>query len=137
MKVYPPGRLPIWVKARLAVEVSRTYRWAKGLIATENLPDALAEIRATTTEGEPVPLHEGLRLGRAVAKTLTKLPADNRCLMQSVVLTAMLARRATPVILVIGVQQPGETFGAHAWVEIDGKPLLPTGGDQFARLVEL
>ena len=84
-----------------------------------------------------MPLYEGLRLGRAVAKTLTKLPADSRCLMQSVVLTAMLERRATPVTLVIGVQQPGETFGAHAWVELDGTALLPTGGDQFARLVEL
>ena len=40
----------------------------------------------------------GRRLGHAVARTLRVLPADSRCLMQSLVLTRLLARRgiATP-----------------------------------------
>ena len=61
---------------------------------------------------------------------------DSRCLMQSVVLVAMLARRGAEASLVIGVR-PGVDFGAHAWVELAGRALLPTFGDDFARLVEL
>jgi hypothetical protein len=56
--------------------------------------------------------------------------------MQSLTLSALLARRGYSSMLVIGVRA-GEAFGAHAWVELDGRPLLPPGGDTFQRLVEL
>jgi hypothetical protein len=56
--------------------------------------------------------------------------------MQSLTLSALLARRGYASKLVIGVQA-GEAFGAHAWVELDGRPLLPPGGEAFQRLVEL
>jgi hypothetical protein len=85
---------------------------------------------------EPVSFPDALRLGRAVVRTLAVLPADSRCLMRSLVLTGMLARRGSPGALVIGVK-PGEVFGAHAWVELDGRPLLSAGNGEFARLVEL
>jgi hypothetical protein len=55
--------------------------------------------------------------------------------MQAMVLTSLLARRGIDNSLVIGVR-PGDHFGAHAWVEVDGKPVLPRG-DEFPRLVEL
>jgi hypothetical protein len=134
----PQSQLSIPAKTRLAWEVTRTYRRTRRLVDRDNLPGVLAQIRGEEAEGAaaPVSLQEGFRLGRAVAKTLTRLPADSRCLMQSLVLTAMLARRGTPSVLVIGVQ-PGESLGAHAWVELGGVPLLPTGDDQFARLTEL
>jgi hypothetical protein len=37
---------------------------------------------------------------------------------------------------VIGVS-PGQTFGAHAWVERDDVALLPSHGREFERLAEL
>ena len=76
------------------------------------------------------------RLARAVRRTLRTLPADSRCLMQSLVLTRLLARRGRSASLVIGVS-PAGTFTAHAWVEREGVPLLPTHEDEFSRLAEL
>src|SRR5262245_32317143 len=117
-------------KARLAAEVVRTYRQASTLLEGDDVTDALARARAVAPlgGGEHVAYEEGLHLGRAVYRTLRALPrVDSRCLMQSVVLVTMLARRSTPSLLVIAVR-PGDEFGAHAWVELDGRPLLPTFG---------
>ena len=54
--------------------------------------------------------------------------------MRSLVLLRMLARRGVVCRLVIGVR-PGETLEAHAWIEHDGHPLLPTLG--YERLTVL
>jgi hypothetical protein len=56
--------------------------------------------------------------------------------MTSLVLVELLARRGTSSSLVIGVS-PGSSFGAHAWVELEGRPLLPPHGESFQRLAEL
>jgi hypothetical protein len=126
-----PGRVS------LALEVVRTYVVARRLQGVEDLPSTLASLREQPADAGTVDYHEGLRLARAVTRTLRMLPgADSRCLMQSLVLLTMLARRGQPAALVIGVR-PGEDFGAHAWIELRGRPLLPTFGDDFARLVEL
>ncbi len=69
-------------------------------------------------------------------RTLSALPADSRCLMSSLVLTRMLARRGIDSNLVIAVE-PGERFGAHAWVEYDGAALLHPGDGAFEQLVTL
>jgi hypothetical protein len=69
--------------------------------------------------------------------TLDRLPADARCLAQSLVLTRLLAARGIASTFVIGIAEPGEAFGAHAWVERDGVALLPVGGSAERRLVEL
>jgi hypothetical protein len=75
-------------------------------------------------------------LGRAVYRTLRVLPTDSRCLVQSLVLSRMLAARGIPSTLIIGAHlQPD--FKAHAWVEHDGRPVLPPRGFQESRLVEL
>jgi hypothetical protein len=79
---------------------------------------------------------EAVRLGWAVTRTLSTLPLDDRCLAQSLVLTGLLARRQTPNALVIGAH-PGAEFGAHAWIEVDGVPVLATDDAKFPRLVEL
>lgn len=76
------------------------------------------------------------RLAWAVERLLGSLPADSRCLVQSLVLLGLLSHRAVPAVVVIGVR-PGSDFAAHAWVELDGCPVLATGGTDFARLVEL
>ena len=71
-----------------------------------------------------------------VSSVLRLLPTDSRCLVRSLVLTRLLARRDIPSTLIIGVTAAPE-FKAHAWVEHAGRPLLPSYGPMFARLVEL
>lgn len=78
----------------------------------------------------------GLRLGRAVSRTLRLLPTDSRCLVRSLVLTGLLARRGLSSTLVIGVR-PEPEFAAHAWVEHAGEPLLQTGEGRYGRLAEI
>ena len=86
--------------------------------------------------GEPnvVEMVRAARLGRAVRRTLALLPTDSRCLIRSLVLTRLLARRSIPNTLVIGVRKTSE-FEAHAWVEHAGQPILPAG--DYTRLTEL
>lgn len=75
-------------------------------------------------------------LGRAVYRTLRVLPTDSRCLVQSLVLSRMLSARGIPSTLVIGAHSRPE-FAAHAWVEHDGRAVLPPRGFQDSRLLEL
>jgi hypothetical protein len=48
----------------------------------------------------------------------------------------MLARRGIDSRLVLAAR-PEPTFGAHAWIERAGEPLLPTRGFADARLTDL
>ena len=78
---------------------------------------------------------EARRLGKVVGRTLGVLPTDSRCLIRSLVLVRILARRSVPSTLVIGVRKNSK-FEAHAWVEHEGKAILPSGED-YTRLTEL
>jgi hypothetical protein len=75
-------------------------------------------------------------LGVATGRVLRALRLDARCLTQSLVLYAMLSRRGVKSTLVIGVR-PGEVFGAHSWIEVEGHPVLPSGDQRFQELVRL
>ena len=71
--------------------------------------------------------HElALRLGSIVTKVLDPLPTDNRCLIRSLVLVRVLARRGIGADLIIGVH-PADRFAAHAWVEHELQAVLPVG----------
>ena len=84
------------------------------------------------------------QMAGAVMKTLWLIPTRSRCLMQSLTLTEMLARRDIGSSLVIGVM-PGtagdgpdaEEFVAHAWVEYHGNPVLPVYSSRYERLTEV
>jgi hypothetical protein len=128
------GRLPVGRKIRLALEIIWAYVSVRRDLRRATLPEALERVR-TPGSGTATP-DEIARLARAVQRTLRLLPTDTRCLSQSLVLTALLARRGVPSTLVIGVS-PGESFGAHAWIEHQGVPLLPPFEAEFQRLVEL
>lgn len=115
--------------APLAVEILAAYVRVRWLLRRHSLPIALEALRAgaaCTTSGREAHV-AGVRLGRAVTRTLAVLPTDTRCLTQSLVLTSVLARRGIASSVVIGVHQEG-AFRAHAWVEHDGRAVLPTGG---------
>ncbi len=100
------------------------------------LRDLRAGPRTTTVEAAAV-AGTAARLAGATQRVLRLIPADTRCLNQSLVLSALLARRGIESHVVIGVSSSQEGFGAHAWVEIDGRPLLARERDGHARLVEL
>ena len=65
------------------------------------------------------------------ARRLTELAAiagrhgitEASCLRQALVVSTLLRRRGLDAKLQIGVQRDGETFGAHAWVEVGGESL--------------
>ncbi len=126
-------------KARLAVEIVAAYVRARWWLRRHGLEETLARLRGTVTiEGAAASEHirTGIRLGRIVEKTLHALPADSRCLIRSLVLTSLLARRGIVSTFVIGGTSEPE-FEGHAWVECAGVQLLPAGEAANGRLVEL
>jgi hypothetical protein len=132
-------RLTIVEKLDLAREVVTTYGHARVWLRRHELRDVVALLRPKADAMQAPDgndLLQCVRLARIVRRTLGALPADSRCLIRSLVLTAMLARRNIFVTLVIGVK-PGPSFEAHAWVELAGYPLLPPGDAAYGRLLEL
>jgi len=138
-------------RVRLAAEIAAAYVRTRVALRDRPIATVLATLRAgarpasahnasrtcAATAGERAQtLEEARRLGRAVARTLALVPGDTRCLVRSLVLTCLLARRGIPATLVIGAQTTPR-FLAHAWVEHDGLPVLDPGDGSFARLVEL
>lgn len=126
-------------KAALALEVVSTYARARRLLRRTDLAHAVGALRNESAVQRPPGVDErvlGLRLGRATGLVLTALPADSRCLMRSLVLTGMLARRGIVSRLVVAVHPRG-VLAAHAWVEHDGRPLLEPSHSPFERLLEL
>ena len=125
-------------KIVLGLEIVSAYSRARWLLWRTDLPTTVAALRAERqgTAGDAHPHRAGLRLGRAIGKTLRHLPFDSRCLMRSLVLTSLLAQRGIDSSLVIAVT-PEPDFRAHAWVEIGGEPLLDPAGPPFSRIVEL
>ena len=127
-------------KLELGSEIFLTYLTTRWYLRHGALPSVVARLRGI----KPGRLHrsvgaeQGARLGRAVGRTLSVLPADSRCLVRSLVLLRLLARRGEAADLVIAAR-PGEAegFDAHAWVEIGGQPLLPPAESPYARLVTL
>jgi Transglutaminase-like superfamily len=128
-------------KASLAVEILSSYLRARWLLRRSGLAPTVHKLRQPESRAHPATAtgHDqlvGLRLGRVLERTLRVIPFDSRCLVRSLVLTHLLARRGIPSSLIIGIGS-GSTFEAHAWVESDGKPLLRPGEFANRRLLEL
>jgi Transglutaminase-like superfamily len=135
------GPLPIRWKASLTAEILVTYGRVRWLMARNELPATLEALREPNGAPAPDPgdaeltWQVGERLGFVAARTLDPFPGDSRCLMRSLVLTAMMARRGIQTTLVIGAKTD-EGFEAHAWVEREGIPILSQGSG-YGRLAEL
>jgi hypothetical protein len=122
-------RMPLDLRFRIGFEIVLTYAEVRWRMFRGDVRDVVTALRE-----DAVDVHEtydayriGRRLRQVVRRTLDPLPWDSRCLMRSLVLLRMLARRGVVCQLVIGVR-PGETFEAHAWIEHGRHPLLPTLG---------
>ncbi len=126
------GRLAL--VAEILVEYVPSWR----ILRNRNVVEMVAAARDVEATEPRVPAAQefktALRLGRAVVRTLRLLPIDSRCLIRSLVLTRLLTRRSIPHTLVIGVRNDPE-FMAHAWIEHEGRPVLPAG--EYTRLTEL
>lgn len=139
----PAVELPVGRRATpaqrigLGFEILGLYLRARWGLWRSDLPRTLLVMRGRRPSLAPVaPPATWPRLAAAVGRTLEPIPADSRCLVRSLVLTGILARRGVDARLVVGVRME-PTFAAHAWVEHDGISLLPTGEPEYARLVEL
>jgi hypothetical protein len=132
-------RIPVARKARLVLEILSMYARVRWLMARLPVKLVIEDVRGSAPADRSVELEEsvrtGVRLGRIVTRVLSPLPTDSRCLVRSLVLLGLLERRGMQPALVIGVR-PGPEFGAHAWLEQAGRPLLPTDRAIFRRLVE-
>lgn len=138
----PPRKFTVRERVTVGAEILAAYAKVRYvLVRYPALPDALAVLRRpprkVRVHGWRSPYEAGYRFGQAVMRTLAILPTDSRCLMRSLVLLVLLNRRGIPVELVIGVKSANEEdeFGAHAWVELEGRSLLPPG-ENFGRLGE-
>ena len=124
-------------KLALIAEILRTYVRVRWSVRRHELPATLTRLR----EGVVPPAgasrrYTSWRLASATVRVLDRLPSDSTCLTRSLVLTRVLAARGIGSSLVIGVA-PAPNFAAHAWVELDGLPLLPAEEWTYSRLVEL
>ena len=137
-----PARLSAIDKGQLAIEIVAAYARVVWLLRRDALPSTIAALRAHPHDGAGAPaaavaVADGRRLASAVVRTLRPLPRGSRCLTRSLVLVSLLARRGVEGNLVIAVQPSAEpSFDAHAWVEVDGSPLLAPALD-YGRLVTL
>lgn len=132
-------RLRAVERVRLAGEIAVSYARVRWGLARRGLASTLADARRCQEDApgaRPAPsVATLLRMGRIVERTLGALPVDSRCLIRSLVLTRLLARRGVPCLLILAARSKPE-FGAHSWVEYRGVALLPTG-TAFHRLTEL
>lgn len=85
--------------------------------------------------GRPLPIDSELA-ARAVAAGARLVHAD--CLPQAVALAALLQRSGTAPAVVLGCRYYGPSrWGAHAWVEADGKRFDPLAHEAHAELARL
>jgi hypothetical protein len=128
-------------KPGLALEILATYARVRWSLRRRGLPATVATLRARRM-GRHRPLQPPLdpagawAYAHAVVRVLRLLPTDSRCLVRSLVLLSVLARRGVETDLIIGVLAEPE-FAAHAWLEHRGVPLLRPGRAAAGRLAEL
>jgi hypothetical protein len=135
--VTPRDRRGAVYRIGLAAEILSTYVTVRRLIRSRTLPETVAVLRRGVgdgAEGDASSLAIGRHLASATVRTITLVPADSRCLMRSLVLTRMMARRRIGSTFVLSVAPP-PAFEAHAWVEHGGRALLePARGEHRSML---
>jgi hypothetical protein len=122
---------------RLAIEIFVAYVLARWWLIRLDVPSAVAAARRVSSRsaGRPLPVVSAARLGWGVHRALKPLPFDSRCLVRSLVVARLLARRGARGVVVLGVRAKPE-FAAHSWVEYEGAAVLPKGVG-YERLKEI
>lgn len=92
----------------------------------------LAARLARPPRPHPRPEPPAARIAWAVAAAARRLPGGSRCLAQALAAHVLLRRHGHASGVRLGVVRVGpRRLEAHAWVELDGAPLL--GGSGAAR----
>jgi hypothetical protein len=120
----------------MAAEIVVTYGKVRRLLRRHTLPETVQALRGQGPFTAPVDDELGRHLAWATVRTISVLPLDSRCLMRSLVLMGVLARRGMPATFVLSAA-PGPQFEAHAWVEYAGNPLLVPADATHQDLVRL
>jgi hypothetical protein len=132
-------RLGLVSRIGLAGEIVSTYVFVRRLVRRRTLPETVAVLRSGVDTHVPADA-ESLSLSRhlawATVRTISTLPADSRCLMRSLVLTRLMARRGLDSTFVLSAAA-GPEFAAHAWVEHAGEPVLQPADDTHQSLLRL
>jgi hypothetical protein len=143
IRVAPSGPIPRRAKVVLAGEIVSVYMRVRWLMWRGDIRSTVSKIRVGSSvqavrfePGSPNTRLVAIRLGAAVRRTLSLLPTDSRCLVQSLVLSRLLSMRAISSTLVIGARSEPR-FDAHAWVEHQGQPVLSPQGFEELRLIEM
>lgn len=110
----------------LAVRLIGFKLWSAALVRIAPLP-----IRFYRYE-DPAP--EARRIARLVRAAALRGPFKANCLQHSMALWCILRRNEIDSHLRIGARKDGGKFEAHAWVELEGKPLndSPEVRERFA-----
>lgn len=134
-----PGR-----RVRLTGEVLSTYARVRWVMREDDAERAVRRLRTDARGSVQSPESErerdlqllaAWRLAHATGRVLERLPSDSRCLFRSLTLMCMLERRGIAQTLVVAVRP--RPFGAHAWVEVSGRAVLPDADPGYERLLEL
>lgn len=137
-------RLPVGQRIRLTAEVLTTYTHVRWIMRDDDAERSVRRLRAdargstknTETASESdLEFLAAWRLAHATRRVLDMLPSDSRCLFRSLTLLCLLERRGVSQTLVVAVRP--RPFSAHAWVEVDGQPVLPDADPGYERLLEL
>ena len=124
-RISPPLRAS--AKAGLAARTWLEYARVLSSVRRESLPDLVRRLEKPPHRLSLPPL-DPARLGRVVARVLTRGPVRPRCLTLSLVLFRMLVRQGTRPQLVIGLPPSPSSHEAHAWVEVAGRVVGPPPG---------
>jgi Transglutaminase-like superfamily len=133
----PVGAMRLRHRLLLTGEILLAYVPLARLVSTDDVEAMVSEARRRDRPGGLSAAEAratALRLGYIVERLLAVFPTDDRCLIRSLVVLRMLGERGIPANLVIGVRTESG-FGAHAWVEYDGRPVLSAG--EFSPLTVL
>jgi hypothetical protein len=137
-------KLPPGPRLRLTAEVLSTYARVRWVMRDEDAERAVSRLRANARDSAKCPGSEreqdlellaAWRLAHATSRVLERLPSDSRCLFRSLTLMCLLERRGIAQTLVVAVRP--QPFGAHAWVEVSSRPVLPEADPGYERLLEL
>ena len=134
-----PAALKLWLAAEILAECV-CVKWRLSRVDLRTLTEGARERERRRRTGCVLSPGEeeviAVRLAQATTRTLRILPKEPKCLVQSLVVSALLSARGIRSTLVIGVRSDPE-FSAHAWVEREGRALLPRRDFQNSRLLEI
>lgn len=124
-----PGDVGLALEAALALGLVRA---ALAVVSLSSVTAFAGDLAVAARAGSPRRLagaDEEAGVARRLAKAVDSASGrlGGRCLLRSLALQAMLARRGVASVVVVAVRSRGGPLPGHAWVEVNGAPLGADG----------